>query len=119
MLHMVIGRFRSDAGASGSARPAGVSLTESSGLTHIGSWVEATLGRCFQVVECSDVAALHQWAARWRHRVDLEIVPILPAQYRSFITRARQADPFAALIADDLDALPYVYQDVAIHPKDF
>ena len=80
MLYMVIGRFRNGSGDCGSARPAGMSVTQSSGLTHIGSWVEATLGRCFQVVDCDDVAALHQWAARWRHRVELEIVPILPAQ---------------------------------------
>jgi hypothetical protein len=80
MLYMVIGRFRSDSGEYGNAWLAGTSVKQSSGLTHIGSWVEATLGRCFQVVECNDVAALHQWAARWRHRVELEIVPILPAR---------------------------------------
>lgn len=80
MLYMVIGRFRSGSGEYGSAQPAGMSVAQSSGVTHIGSWVEATLGRCFQIIDCNDVAALHQWAARWRHRVELEIVPILPAR---------------------------------------
>ena len=80
MLYMVIGRFRTGFGESVTARPAEPAAAQSSGVTHIASWVEATLGRCFQVVECSDIAALHQWAARWRHRVDLEIVPILPAR---------------------------------------
>jgi hypothetical protein len=80
MLYMVIGRFRSGFGEYGGAQPARMSVAQSSGVTHLGSWVEATLGRCFQVVDCDDVAALHQWAARWRHRVELEIVPILPAR---------------------------------------
>ena len=79
MLYMVIGRFRSGL-SEGAAHQPGGSVTQPSGVSHLGSWVEATLGRCFQVVECDDVAALHQWAARWRHRVELEIVPILPAR---------------------------------------
>jgi hypothetical protein len=57
---------------------------EPSALKHLGSWVEATLGRCFQVIDCDDPAALQQWAARWRHRVEMEIVPIV--QMRDAVT---------------------------------
>jgi len=97
MLYMVIGRFRSDAAASGSARPAGVSLTQSSGLTHIGSWVEATLGRCFQVVECSDVAALHQWdpagaiASTWRSYRFCQRSTVRSSRGRDKLIRSRRS----------------------------
>jgi hypothetical protein len=78
MLYMLIGHFRE--GVRGAALPPARGAPDApSGLRYIGSWVEATLGRCFQVVECDDTAALQRWAARWRHRVTLELVPIVPA----------------------------------------
>ena len=77
MLYMVIGRFRRGIALEGIPS---LSAPETLGLTHIGSWVEATLGRSFHVIECENVAALQQWAARWRHRVELEVVPILSAR---------------------------------------
>jgi hypothetical protein len=40
------------------------------------------------------------------------------AQYRTFIVRARQ-DPLVALVADDLDGLAFLRQDVGKHPKAF
>ena len=49
-------------------------------MTLIGGWVEATLGRSFHVVDCENLVALQQWAARWRHRVHFELVPIVPAR---------------------------------------
>ena len=80
MLYMVIGRFRRvlrhDAGRSEADRP----VTETPDVTRIGSWVDATLGRSFQVVECDNILSLQQWAARWRHRVELEIVPVVSAR---------------------------------------
>jgi hypothetical protein len=47
------------------------------GLTYVGSWVEASLGRCFQVMECDDVRLLQQWVARWSDLVEFEIVPVV------------------------------------------
>lgn len=41
------------------------------------------------------------------------------ARYRSFIARARRTDPLVAVIADDLDGLPFVYRNVGKHPRDF
>jgi hypothetical protein len=38
------------------------------------------LGRSFHVVDCENLVALQQWAARWRHRVHFELVPIVPAR---------------------------------------
>ena len=76
MLFMLIGRFRRDE-KSPEKEPHHDS--DASGLHYIGSWVEANLGRAFQVVECEDPTLLQRWAARWRHLVDFEIVPIVPS----------------------------------------
>ena len=49
-----------------------------SGLRFVGSWVDASLRRCFQIVDCNETAAMHRWTAQWRHCVDFEVVPVLP-----------------------------------------
>ena len=79
---MVVGRFRSGFGSIAAKTAAGLhgeAAEPHSGLTYVGSWVEASLGRCFQVVDCDELAALQRWAALWRHCVELELVPIVPA----------------------------------------
>ena len=80
MLYMLIGHFRQGAAPAGIASPRSQPHADATGLTLIGSWVEAALGRSFHVVECENLAALQQWAARWRHRVRFELVPIVPAR---------------------------------------
>jgi len=40
-------------------------------------------------------------------------------RYRTFIDRARKADPMIGLVADDLDGLAFVYANVGKHPRDF
>jgi hypothetical protein len=47
------------------------------GLTFVGSWVSADLGRCFQLMEASDVTLLQRWAAEWSDLVEFEIVPVV------------------------------------------
>jgi Protein of unknown function (DUF3303) len=84
MLYIVIGRFRRGFGRRGN-RPATVPIaepaesTETDGLKFLGSWVEASLRRCFQVIECNEPAALQRWVAQWRHRVEFEVVPVIPS----------------------------------------
>jgi hypothetical protein len=81
MLYMLIGHFRRGAAPTGTASPPFPQDADSgAGVTLVGSWVEATLGRSFQVVDCDNLVALQQWAARWRHRVHLELVPVVPAR---------------------------------------
>jgi len=79
MLYMLIGHFRRGAASAGAALPTRP-LSDTAGVTVIGSWVEATLGRSFHVVDCENLAAIQQWAARWRHRVHFELVPIVAAR---------------------------------------
>lgn len=80
MLYMLIGHFRRGTAPGGIASPERPEGADAGTVTLVGSWVEATLGRSFQVVECENLLALQQWAARWRHRVHFELVPIVPAQ---------------------------------------
>jgi Protein of unknown function (DUF3303) len=49
------------------------------GLTYIDSWVEAGLCRCFQLMECDDLALLQEWVANWEDIVRFEVVPVTPS----------------------------------------
>lgn len=80
MLYMLIGHFRRGVAPGGPASPTSRAQVETEGVTLIGSWVEATLGRSFHVVDCENLAGLQLWAARWRHRVEFELVPVVPAR---------------------------------------
>jgi hypothetical protein len=47
------------------------------GVRYLHSWVSADLQRCFQVMECDDMADLRAWMARWDDLVRFEVVPVL------------------------------------------
>jgi hypothetical protein len=47
------------------------------GLTYVQSWIEVTLARCFQVMECDDARLLQQWIAKWSDVMDFEVIPVL------------------------------------------
>lgn len=38
--------------------------------------MDASFGRCFQLMECDDVRLLQEWVARWNDLVEFEIVPV-------------------------------------------
>lgn len=46
------------------------------GLKYRGSWTEANLRRCFQLMDCEDGRLLQQRVARWGDLVDFEIVAV-------------------------------------------
>lgn len=78
MLFMVIERFRDDdmLPVYQRVRDAGRQLPE--GLRYVDSWVEASFGRCFQLMECDDAHLLQQWVLGWRGLgVSFEIVPVV------------------------------------------
>lgn len=47
------------------------------GVSFVGSWVTADLQRCFQIMECDDVALLQRWVAEWCDVAGFEIVPVV------------------------------------------
>jgi Domain of unknown function (DUF3303) len=80
MLFMVIEQFRGQ-----DAKPVYRRFKEKGrlmpdGLTFLNSWVAADLGRCFQLMECSDITLFQQWVAEWSDLIEFEIVPVVPGK---------------------------------------
>jgi hypothetical protein len=80
MHYMVIERFKNRDAAAVYARFRERGRMMPDGLTYVSSWVEPNYDRCFQVMECEDVALLEQWAANWSDLVDFEFVPVISSQ---------------------------------------
>jgi hypothetical protein len=92
MLFMVIETFRD-----GDARPAYARFREDGrllpeGLTYVDSWVDAAYSRCFQVMECDDLALLQEWVAAWSDLVAFEIFPVVPSKQAAETLAAAEDD---------------------------
>ena len=77
---MIIERFKGR-----DAQPIYARLRESGrqmpdGLKYIDSWIEANFDRCFQLMECDDVALLQRWILQWRDLMEFEVVPVAPSK---------------------------------------
>jgi hypothetical protein len=80
VLFMVIERFRDQNASAVYRRFREQGRLAPDGLTYVGSWVEASLDRCFQLMECDDITLLQQWVAQWSDLVAFEIVPVVPGK---------------------------------------
>jgi hypothetical protein len=80
VLFMVIERFRDQNASAVYRRFIEQGRLAPDGLTYVGSWVEASLDRCFQLMECDDITLLQQWVAQWSDLVAFEIVPVVPGK---------------------------------------
>ena len=80
MVFMVIESFRNQDAKAVYRRFRDKGRLTPEGLTFVSSWVEADLGRCFQLMECDDVTLLQRWVAEWSDLVDFEIVPVVPGR---------------------------------------
>jgi len=76
MLFMVIETFRDGNAVAVYRRFREKGRMMPDGLKYLDSWVEASFGRCFQLMECDDVRLLQQWVAQWHDLVNFEIVPV-------------------------------------------
>ena len=47
------------------------------GVTYVGSWVDPSLTRCWQVMQADDRARLDAWMANWSDLVDFEVHEVL------------------------------------------
>ena len=56
------------------------------GLRYVASWVTTDYARCYQIMECDNVALLDQWMAEWSDIVRFEVLPVVSS-----------ADAFAVL----------------------
>ncbi len=47
------------------------------GLSYVSSWVDASLERCYQLMETDEPRLLQQWMAEWSDLVDFEVIPVI------------------------------------------
>ena len=80
MLFMVIERYRDRDAREVYRRLQQKGRMLPDGLRFMGSWVEANLDRCFQLLECDDARILQQWVIQWQDLVEFEIVPVVPSE---------------------------------------
>jgi hypothetical protein len=76
MLYMVIERFKNRDAKAVYRRFREKGRMAPQGLVYVESWVETNFDRCFQLMECSNVRLLEEWASRWQDLVDFEFVPV-------------------------------------------
>ena len=77
MLFMVVERFREPGAAAVYARARERGRMMPDGLQYVDSWVDASFGRCFQLMACDDLSLLMAWIGRWSDLVDFEVVPVV------------------------------------------
>ena len=77
MLFMVVETFRNHDGKAIYRRLRDRGRQMPDGLSFVSSWVQADMGRCFQLMECDDVTLLQRWVAQWSDLMDFEIVPVV------------------------------------------
>jgi hypothetical protein len=77
MLFMVVEKFRNHDAKSAYRRFRDMGRVMPDGLSYVGSWTTADLGRCFQLMETDDVTLLQKWVADWADLVEFEIVPVV------------------------------------------
>ena len=53
------------------------------GLAYVASWVDADLGRCWQVMEADDRSLLDTWIANWTDLVEFEVHEVLTSAQAS------------------------------------
>ena len=79
MLFMVIEKFKNQDAHAVYKRFQEQGRMMPDGLKYIDSWVEASLNRCFQLMECDDPVLFQQWIAKWQDLMEFEIVPVVPS----------------------------------------
>jgi hypothetical protein len=85
---MVIERFREGAAKAVYRRFDERGRLMPDGLIYLDSWVDTSLTRCFQLMECDDLALLEQWASHWSDLVEFEFVPVIAsAEARAVLMR--------------------------------
>jgi len=77
MLFLVIERFKNRDAKAVYSRFKEKGRMMPDGLKYLGSWVEDTFERCFQLMECDDPHLFEQWLVHWQDVSDFEIVHVV------------------------------------------
>ncbi|MDQ0472450.1 DUF3303 domain-containing protein [Labrys wisconsinensis] len=88
MLFMVVERFRNRDAKAVYRRFRDKGRMAPEGLRYAGSWIEPNFDRCFQLMECDDLAELQAWILAWADLTDFEVVPVLPSAETAAVVNA-------------------------------
>jgi len=91
MLFMVVERFKNRDARAVYARLREQGRRMPEGLRYVGSWIEANLDRCFQLMECDDPVRFQEWIVHWHDLMEFEITPVVPS--RETAAAIGQEDP--------------------------
>lgn len=80
MLFMVIEHFKDGDAKAVYRRFQAEGRQVPDGLTYLDSWVTAGFDRCFQLMDCDDIALLQEWVLAWQDLVTFEIHPVAPSK---------------------------------------
>jgi len=80
MLYMIIEHFRNGDPLPVYRRFRDRGRLAPDGLRYVSSWVTHDLRRCYQVMECDDLALLEDWMSNWRDVTDFEVIPVITSQ---------------------------------------
>ena len=80
MLFMVIERFKNRDSKEVYRRFQEKGRLMPEGLRYIDSWIDASFGRCFQLMECDDVRLFREWILQWQDLVEFEVVAVAPSK---------------------------------------
>ena len=70
------------------------------GLTYVNSWVDATLQRCFQLMETDDPTLFDVWIANWSDLVDFEVYPVITSADAAAATRPGASATESSAVSD-------------------
>jgi hypothetical protein len=88
MLFMVVEHFKDRDPAPVYKRFADQGRMMPDGRKYVNSWIEVGMDRCFQVMECDDVALLQEWVKNWGDLVEFEVVPVVTSAEMQQIFRS-------------------------------
>jgi hypothetical protein len=50
------------------------------GLVYVDSWIDESLGRCFQLMETDDPGLFDEWIANWSDIGKFDVVPVIRSE---------------------------------------
>lgn len=77
MLYMIVEQFKNGDAAPVYRRFRERGRMAPEGLRYVSSWVEETIGRCYQLMETDDRALLDFWMSRWNDLVEFEVHAVI------------------------------------------
>jgi hypothetical protein len=91
VLFMVVERFRDARAVYQRASDRGRMIPE--GVRYVDSWIDASFGRCFQLMECDDLSLLMAWIAHWTDLAEFEVVPVVTSSQAAAVASAERSSP--------------------------